>query len=305
MAIEPSKLIAVLVTAATLACAAVLGGLLYQEYHANPWTRDAHVRADVIAIAARVQGPIVKLAVRDNEKVQRGQFLFEIDPTDYLNAAAIAQSTLEQRRAELANAQQQFDRRAKLFQNRVIAKEEYDDAVATLNASKAIFLGTEDALRQARQNLAYTKVYAPANGYLSGVTFGLGTYVQVGNPLFALVDSDSFYLTALFKETVLRGITPGRPVSIRFAPRPLEEFRGTIESLGWAIYQTDGGSQNLLPSITPTVDWVRLTQRYPVRIRLECEARNLPLKIGVTASVRVLDPLPGTPATSDLSSGQP
>ena len=91
----------------------------------------------------------------------------------------------------------------------------------------------------------------------------------------------------------------GREASVRSAdreaprawrPRERAEFGGAIESLGWAVYQTDTGVQNLLPAVAPTVDWVRLTQRYPVRIRLDEEARKLPLKIGVTASVRVVGP---------------
>ncbi len=289
MARDPSKLIAVSVTVAVLAIAILLGGLLYLEYQSNPWTRDAHLRADVIAIAARVQGPIVDLAIKDNERVQKGQLLFEIDPTDYMNAAAIAQSTLDQRTAELNNAREQLERRQRLFDSKVIAKEEIDTATANFQAAKAAYEGAANSLRQAKLNISYTKVFAPANGYVTGLTFGAGTYVQTGQPLFALIDSDSYYLTAYFKETVLKNLEPGRSVSIHFAPRPFEGFNGTIESLGWAIYQADASTQNLLPNVAPTVDWVRLTQRYPVRIRLDAEVRKLPLKIGVTASVRVRD----------------
>ena len=77
-------------------------------------------------------------------------------------------------------------------------------------------------------------------------------------------------------------------VAGRFAPRPGQEFHGTIESLGWGISDNDAAYSFSLPSVAPTVDWVRLTQRYPVRIKLDADALKLPLKIGVTASVRVL-----------------
>jgi RND family efflux transporter, MFP subunit len=288
MAREAKSLIAFLVTGSLLALAVILAWLLYTEYYSNPWTRDAHVRANVIEIAPRVAGPIVSLAVSDNALVQRGQLLFEIDPSDYHNALAIAQSVFDQRQAELVNAQAAFDRSQRLLGTKVISKGENDAATATFESAKALYEGSFAALRQAKLNLEYTKVYAPATGYVSGVTFGLGTYVQTGKPVFVLIDRESYWVTALFKETVLPSLTPGRPVSIRFAPRPGQEFHGTIESLGWGISDNDAGYSMSLPSIAPTVDWVRLTQRYPVRIRLGADALKLPLKIGVTASVRVL-----------------
>ena len=294
---DPKKFIAVVITSVTIAAGLVFAGLLYLEYHENPWTRDAHVRANIIGIAPRVQGPIIALPVTDNQKVQRGQLLFQIDPTDYGNAAAIAQSNLRQRKAELVNAKEIYERRVKLAKGNVISKEEYDAATATFQTAQAIYSGAEQALAQAQLNLGYTKVYAPANGYLSGVTFGVGTYVQTGKPLFVLVDSDSFWVTGYFKETVLASLQVGRPVSIRFSPRPREVFHGTIESLGWVIFDQGMPYSDLVPEVNPTVDWVRLTQRYPVRIRLDADAKRLPLKVGVTASVRVL-PMPSDEATT-------
>jgi multidrug resistance efflux pump len=288
MALEAKNFVAFVVTGSLLALAGVLAWLLHAEYHANPWTRDAHVRANVIEIAPRVAGPIVKLAVADNAQVRRGQLLFEIDPSDYQDALAVAQSVFDQRQAELVNARAVFARSQRLIGTKVISKEEEDAATAAFQSAKALYEGASAALRQAKLNLGYTKVYAPANGYVSGVTFGLGTYVQTGQPVFVLIDSESYWVTALFKETVLPSLKPGRPVSIRFAPRPDREFSGTIESLGWGISDNDAVDRLSLPSIAPTVDWVRLTQRYPIRIKLGPEALKLPLKVGVTASVRVL-----------------
>jgi multidrug resistance efflux pump len=288
MAREAKNLVAFLVTGSVLIVAGILAWLLYTEYHSNPWTRDAHVRANVIQIAPRVAGPIVTLAVEDNASVERGQLLFEIDPSDYQNALAIAQSAFDQKQAEFVNAQADFSRSQRLFATNVISKGENDLAIATFQSAKALYQGSSAALRQAKLNLDYTKVYAPASGYVSGVTFGLGTYVQIGKPVFVLIDRDSYWVTALFKETVLPSLKPGRPVSIRFAPRPGQDFHGTIESLGWGISDSDAGYSFSLPSIAPTVDWVRLTQRYPVRIKLDADALKLPLKIGVTATVWVL-----------------
>jgi multidrug efflux pump subunit AcrA (membrane-fusion protein) len=87
--------------------------------------------------------------------------------------------------AEFVNAQAAFARSQCLFVTSVISKVEIDVATASFQSAKALYEGSYAALREAKLNLEYTKVYAPASGYVSGVTFGLGTYVQTGKPVFA------------------------------------------------------------------------------------------------------------------------
>src|ERR1700733_14587893 len=167
MALNAKNTVPFLVTGSVLALAGILAWLLYTEYHTNPWTRDAHVRANVIEIAPRVAGPIVSLSVEDNAPVQRGQLLFEIDPSDFQNALAIAQSVFDQRQAEFVNAQAAFTRSQRLFATSVISKGENDSATASFQSAKALYEGSYVALQEAKLNLSYTKVYAPANGYVS------------------------------------------------------------------------------------------------------------------------------------------
>jgi multidrug resistance efflux pump len=56
---------------------------LYQRYIENPWTRDGQVRANIVGIAPRISGPIIDVAVHDNQEVKKGDLLFEIDPADF------------------------------------------------------------------------------------------------------------------------------------------------------------------------------------------------------------------------------
>ena len=78
-----ARLLHYLITLVLVALAAWAAVSLYQQYIQNPWTRDCQVRANIVGIAPRVSGPIIHVAVHDNQEVQKGDLLFEIDPTDF------------------------------------------------------------------------------------------------------------------------------------------------------------------------------------------------------------------------------
>ena len=296
MASKLAKIVGVGVTLGVLTVAVGLAGRLWREYDLHPWTRDAEVRAQVVSVAPQVKGPVARLAVRDNESVQKGQLLFEIDPTDYRIALDVARASRDKLRADAEIARKTYDRRQKLVTGKVISTEEFDTAEATWRAAQAQAEGAEAGVHQAEQNLGYCRVVSPVNGYVSGITFDVGAYALAGAPLFVVVDRDSFWVSAVFKETALPALLPGRKVNLWFAPLPGRTFTGTVESTGWAVASADFATQAGLPDIAPTIDWVRLTRRFPVRIHLDAEAAALPLKIGATASVKVLAEAPPTTA---------
>ena len=88
-----------------IAVAAVL--FKYRDYVTNPWTRDGQVRAQVVQITPRVSGPIVKLPIRDNQSVNAGDVLFQLDPRTYETALAQARANLELTRYEFDAMQPQ------------------------------------------------------------------------------------------------------------------------------------------------------------------------------------------------------
>lgn len=111
-----------------LAVAAVL--LKYRDYVVNPWTRDGQVRAQVIQVASRVSGPIVKLPIRDNQFVKAGDLLFEIDPRTF-------QASLDQARAQLDETGDSVQ----------VLEKQVDAAVAGVDVSKA-------SIEQAKSSIA-------------------------------------------------------------------------------------------------------------------------------------------------------
>jgi multidrug resistance efflux pump len=120
---------------------------------------------------------------------------------------------------------------------------------------------------------------------------------EFGDQLLALVDSSSFWIAAYFKETQLLSIKPGRTVKITLMGYHDEPFEGKVDSVAWGIFVQDGSggtSTGLLAAVNQTVDWVRLPQRFPVRVKIIGKP-PIPLRIGQTVTVAVLPKASLTP----------
>ena len=129
-----------------------------------------------------------------------------------------------------------------------------------------------------------------------------GTYVTAGLQLMALVDTRSFWIAGYFKETQLPHIQVGQKAFVTVMGRENQPFQGVVRSIGWGVFVEDGSggtSTALLPSVSQTIDWLRLPQRFPVRIQV-LENSPVPLRIGQTVSVAIT-PEVGLPEATKLS----
>ena len=147
------------------------------------------------------------------------------------------------------------------------------------------------SLDEAQLKLDWTKVYAPTDGYVSNLYLKEGAYASAGAPLIALVDSNSFRVHAYFEETKLRHIRPDDPAIVTLMSHPDQRVVGEVESIGRAtnppqVASTEG-ELGVVPSISPTFDWVRLAQRVPVTIRLLEVPEGVRLISGTTASISI------------------
>jgi multidrug resistance efflux pump len=278
-----------LVTLFAVALASGAAWLLYQKYVTDPWTRDCQVRANVVGIAPRIAGPIINIPVHDNQEVKAGDLLFEIDPADYKTALDSAKAAVANMEANVRQKQQDLDRETELLQRNVASRQEFQNAQNAFASEMAQLAAARANLKQAELNLGYTKVYAPVDGYLTNVNTSPGAYVHAGDQLLALVDSSSFWIAAYFKETQLPSIKPDRTVKITVMGYRDQPFEGRVNSVAWGIFLQDGSggtSTGLLAAVNQTVDWVRLPQRFPVRIRITGKP-PIPLRIGQTVTVAV------------------
>ena len=140
------------------------------------------------------------------------------------------------------------------------------------------------AVALARLNLDWTRVEAPAAGWVSRVTLRPGDVVKTADELFVLVEEGTWWVQANYKETKLEAIQAGLPADVRIDSYPDRHFHGRVESIGAA----SAASFSLLPPQNTTGNWVKVTQRIPVRIRLEPMVPEAPYRLGASARVTVL-----------------
>jgi RND family efflux transporter MFP subunit len=269
-----------------VALAGVAALILYWRYSTRPWTRDAQVRANVVGIAPRVAGPIIQIPIQDNQAVKKGDLLFEIDPSTFQAAVDNAQAKLKQAQAAEIQAQQELARQTALYETKTVDLRDLQDAQDNYAAAVANTAAAQATLQTESLNLSYTKVFAPVDGYLTNVNTSPGTYVNEGEQLLALVDSSSFWIAAYFKETQLRHIRDGAKANITLMGHDFQPFEGEVISVAWGIFLQDGSTVELLPAVSQTIDWVRLPNRFPVRIHVT-GTPPVPLRIGQTASVAI------------------
>ena len=281
----------VFITLGVVALALVAALLMYERYLTKPWTRDAYVRANVVGVAPRVAGPIVQIPVKDNQAVKKGDLLFQIDPRTFQATLDQAKGQLAQAQAKLVDLEANAKRAVDLLAKNVISREQYDDQVQAFEAAKADVEAAQAAVENAQLNLDFTTVISPVDGYLTNINTSPGTYVAAGQQLLALVDTSTFWVAAYFKETQINHVQPGDTVRITLMGHNGQPFEGEVVSTAWGIFVQDGSTvgNQMLPDVQQTVDWVRLPNRFPVRVQVSGEP-PVPLRIGQTASVAVVKP---------------
>ncbi|MCI1034283.1 efflux RND transporter periplasmic adaptor subunit [Raoultella terrigena] len=283
-----------------VALAIIAAWLVWNYYTQSPWTRDGKVRAEQVGITPQVSGSILQLNVRDNQLVKAGDVLFKIDDTPYRIALLDAQAQLAKTRAELAKAKvsqskaaSDAARRRDLSRN-VISAEDLESAGtalssanAVLEAAKAVTGVAQASLEHAQWQLSQTLIKAPVDGWVTNLSTRVGDYASVGRPLFALVDSHSFYVIGYFEETKLRHIRAGDSAEVILYSSK-QKLQGHVSSIGRAIVdQSVESGAGLVADIKPNIPWVRLAQRVPVRIELSSLPPEITLISGTTCTVSI------------------
>jgi membrane fusion protein (multidrug efflux system) len=352
----------------------VVGFFVYRYISSYEDTDDAEIDGHINSISARVSGHVIKLDIVDNQYVQAGALLVEIDPTDYqvafdrakadyedaqaaasaagvnvpitdVNTASQVSATeadVASARAGIAASRQQFDaakaqrdeaeannvkaqndlvRYKQLVDKQEISQQQYDQAVAAARAdaaavasahamadaaqsqviqaqgklvqaeanlryaqtaprqmqisrsraasAEAQVMQKKAALDQAQLNLQYTKVIAPVAGVVSDRTVEVGQNVAPGQELMKVIPLSDIWITANFKETQLRYMKVGQPVTIEVDANG-RKYKGKVNSIAGA----SGARFSLLPPENATGNYVKVVQRIPVKIVLDPGENN-------------------------------
>lgn len=285
------KIIKILLTLAILGAAAFFAYNKYRAYIDNPWTRDGQVRTQVIQVTPRVNGMVTKINVVDNQQVKIGDLLFEIDPSQYQVKLNQAEARLQRTLEAAKGTKIEYERVKNIYakdkgavsQKDLVRNEtNYFKSLADIDSSK-------EAVNTAKLNLSYTKVYAEVDGYVSNINFQIGSQASANKPILALVDENSYWVFGFFREDAIPKVEVGDTAMVTLLAYPDTPLKGKVESIAWGIAHSDGNpGNNLLPSVKPVFQWIRLAQRIPVRIKLDKLPEDVKLRFGLTASVMIL-----------------
>jgi multidrug resistance efflux pump len=279
------RLLRLLITLAIVAVAIFIVIQIWYVYVLAPWTRDGRVFAQTVVVAPEVSGPVVSVPLTDNELVQKGAVLFQIDRERFQISLAQAQAQLDAAKLQLEERQQDVARRRGL--TGLISKEDVVNTGIASAVAGADVNGAQAAVDLAQYNLSRTTLYAPVTGIITHLRLQAGDYATAGHPYITLIDTHSFQILAYFEETKLAHVHVGDVASIRLMGFP-ERLKGHVGSIGRGINnQNDAVDERGLPEVNPIFDWVRLAQRIPVDVIIDYVPPGVLLASGMTCSVNV------------------
>lgn len=311
----------------------IVGGALWYWFGSpgQVATDNAYLKLNIVSVAGDVPGKIVKVHVRENQMVQQGDVLFEIDPSEYRAAVAQADAQIAGAQAritalqadvgataaelagardDLALARANFRREQELMARGFNTRARMDAAThAVASAEDRLHALEADvakaraqlatgaqvpgvnpevaagraALEVAQLNLQRTVVRAPVSGRVTQVSrLQVGQSAMSALPMLSIVRSNGARVEANFKETDLKHMRAGQKAEIRIDAYPDMVLSGHVDSIGAGT----GSEFSVLPAQNATGNWVKITQRVPVRIAIDTKSTR-PLISGLSTEVTV------------------
>jgi membrane fusion protein (multidrug efflux system) len=302
------------------------GGYYWLTSGGSVSTDDAQIRQDIVSVSPQVNGQVVQVFVRNGAHVKRGDLLFRIDPQPYRVALEQAEATLAAAQlqthvlrttaagttgditgaeANLAIKRNAFARQQALLKKGFTTKADYEDAMNEVrsaetqlsdararaaNATAAVAPGEQPQIAQAQAavdkaklDLQRTDIRAPMDGVIENADkLQVGQMAVLGVGMVSLVHSTNAWVEANFKEKDVGRMVPGQRASIEVDAYGGKKFEGHVQSIGAGT----GSEFSLLPAQNANGNWVKVTQRVPVRIAFN-GTPSRPMIAGLSVTARV------------------
>jgi membrane fusion protein (multidrug efflux system) len=304
----------------------LIGAYMWLTSGGSESTDNAQVKTDIVSVTAQVTGPAIEVDVKNGDHVKRGDVLFRIDPAPFKVALEQAEAQLAAARlqttelktqaagtgaditgaqANLAIKRNALGRQSALLKQGFTTRADYEDALNEVraaetqladararaaNASAAIAPGEQPSIAQAQAavdkaklDLERTVVRAPMDGEVANADrLQVGTQIISGVGAVSVVHSGNAWVEANFKEKQLMDMRPGQPVKVKIDAYPGESFKAHVQSIGAGT----GSEFSILPAQNANGNWVKVTQRVPVRIAFDGHPSK-PMIAGLSAVVTV------------------
>ena len=296
----------------------VLVGSRFVHLGRVEWSENAQVRQQIIPVNSRVQGFVSEICFEEYQNVRKGDTLMLIEDTEYRyrlaqaeadyasalkgreamgsasvltkNNVSVTGSAAEEVRIRLENAEREYDRYKRLYEQEAVTRQQYEKVKTEYEALKAGYqrmmhevqstelasaesssrVGQTDAVvalamaevELARLNLSYTVIVAPCDGVVGRKNVECGQLIQPGQCIVDIVDTEETWVVANMKEHQTANIQEGDAVDIEVDAIPDVVFKGKVERLS----QATGSMMSLLPQDNSSGNFVKIEQRVPVRI---------------------------------------
>jgi multidrug efflux system membrane fusion protein len=251
--------------------------------------RAAVTRAQAASAAAEAQ---LKLATNNYHRIEpllKKQYV-TVEQVDQANTAVrIAQGSYDEAQAALLQAQAQLAQATLRHEEASSQAAESQaklgqaihavDRIETLESQRPAKAAKVDS---ARLDLERTRVVAPFDAYVTSLNISVGAYAHPGTPLFTLIDTRAWYVIANYRESKIKNIPIGTHVDVYLMGHPDRRFNGRVESIGYGVSPEEYKIAAGLPNIERTLNWVHLSARFPVRVRVDDPDPQL-FRIGATA----------------------
>lgn len=320
-----NKTISTIIKGGLLIVAVAGGTYFYMDYSEKyPTTDDAYVNADLLYIAPKVSGYVTEVSVTNNQFVHKGDTLFKIETNDYSIQLSQEQQAQKYAEEQLANAKTQISTANANLENAKVNyntlsdqlnrytkmqsvnatsldtlqkyQTQFAQAKATLEQNKnnlaaakiqvaaatAKVLQAQASVQNAKNHVGYTDIIAPADGYVSNLSLVRGQYVSSGQQLFGLIDSNNWWVDANYKENEIERVKIGQPVDVTLDMYKHAHYQGIVQSISYA----SGSTFSLMPAQNATGNWVKVTQRFTIRIKVQNNTQ-FPLRVGASAYTKI------------------
>jgi membrane fusion protein (multidrug efflux system) len=302
------------------------GGYYWLTSGASVSTDDAQIKQDIVSVSPQVNGQVVQVFVRNGARVKKGDLLFRIDPQPYRVALEQAEAQLANAQLQTVQLRTQaagtgadivgeqanldikrnaFARQQALLKQGFTTRSDYDDALNEMrsaekdladararaaNAHAALAPGEQPQIAQAqaavdkaRLDLSRTDVRAPMDGVIENAdNLQVGQMAVTGLGMLSLVHSQSAWVEANFKEKDVGRMVRGQRASVEVDAYSGQKFEGRVQSVGAGT----GSEFSLLPAQNANGNWVKVTQRVPVRIVFDgTPSKPMIAGLSVTATV--------------------
>ena len=329
----------ILVAVVIVVVAAIVVRDFVHHIDVDPSTDDASIDADVVHVAPSVSGYIVEMPIIDNQLVEKGDLLFQVDPQPYqyrvdlakaqlaesealldtkrrsvatqTSNATIAANQIKQAKDSLRLATNSLDRIAPLLPSGYVSRQQADDALTAqrkasisytqaqeqaqaskaaidnVDAAQASVAANRSALALAERDLRLTTVKAPHAGRVTGLGIRTGEYAAPAQSLFTLVVTEEWFASGNFRETDLAHIHVGSCATAWSLIDRSRPIAGHVDGIGFGV--TDSDKVDLprsVPYVEKSVNWVRVEQRFPVRVKLDAPPADL-MRLGASAYIQI------------------